>query len=74
MDSVQRVQHLQLALIESASVCEICAIDLAGILYKLTDTEAEGVLGIIEQLLRETETLRGLSISVTANQLFVQSR
>jgi hypothetical protein len=67
MDSLCHVQQLQLKLVMSASVSESCAIDLTAVVYKLTGEEAETLLGIIDLLLYEAESLRKISKEVTAN-------
>lgn len=69
MQSMLQVQQLQLKLVESASVGENCAIDLMGILFKLTSAQATEVLGIIEVLLSEAESLKQLSREVSASHL-----
>jgi hypothetical protein len=67
MDALRHIQHLQLKLVMSASVNESCAIDLMAIVYKLTAAEAETLLGIVDLLLDEAESLRKISKDVTAN-------
>jgi hypothetical protein len=69
MQSMLQVQQLQLKLVESASVSENCAIDLMGILFQLTSAQATEVLGIIEVLLSEAESLKQLSRAVSASHL-----
>ncbi|MGW7775276.1 hypothetical protein ACTWM0_20290 [Pseudomonas machongensis] len=65
MSSIHCIQHLQLRLIESASVNESCATDLLLILRKLTRAEANSVNGIISLLHSEADALRSLSIGIT---------
>ena len=70
MDSLYRIQQLQLKLIESASVNESCAIDLLDILCTEPVAEYENVLGIVALLLNEAELLRDISKDITAGNLF----
>lgn len=65
MNSIHCIQHLQLRLIESASVNESCATDLLLILRKLTSAEASSVIGIITLLHSEADALRSLSKEIT---------
>ncbi|MFT0869619.1 hypothetical protein [Pseudomonas sp. CAM1A] len=65
MDSIHSIQHLQLRLIESASVNESCATDLLLILRKLTSAEANSVIAIIMLLHSEADALRCLSRDIT---------
>ncbi|WP_054892679.1 MULTISPECIES: hypothetical protein [unclassified Pseudomonas] len=64
MSSIHCIQHLQLRLIESASVNESCATDLLLILRKLTSAEANSV-NVISLLHSEADALRSLSIGIT---------
>jgi hypothetical protein len=73
MDPLERIQELQLKLIESASVSESCARDLMDILCNLSTADARSVRGIVKQLRDEAFTLRGLSKEVTANHFFVRA-
>lgn len=58
MNSLQKIQTLQLRLIESAAVNENCASDLLSLLRKLTAAEAINVLSMVAQLQTEAEFLR----------------
>lgn len=64
MSSIHCIQHLQLRLIESASVNESCATDLLLILRKVTSAEANSV-NVISLLHSEADALRSLSIGIT---------
>lgn len=61
MDPLHEIQRRQLRLIESASVNEACAIDLLGVLRRLTAADASTVLNIVALLQNEAEFLRRLA-------------
>ncbi len=65
MKALLQAQKLQLRLIESASVNESCAFDLLSIIRKLTATEANSLINIIDLLRNESEFLRNLSKEMT---------
>lgn len=73
MDALLQSQQLQLKLIRSASVNENCAFDLMGIVHQLTLAEGKNVLGIIEVLLNEAESLRRISKDVAARPVYAMS-
>ncbi|MCS3420209.1 hypothetical protein M2399_005499 [Pseudomonas sp. BIGb0450] len=61
MDPLHEIQRRQLRLIESASVNEACAIDLLGVLRRLTAADASTVLNMVALLQNEAEFLRRLA-------------
>lgn len=72
MNSLRHIQQMQLKLFMSASVNETCALDLMSIVYALSATDARTVLGIIELLINEAETLRTTARALTSHDAIAQ--
>lgn len=65
MNTLYSIQKLQLRLIESAYVNEMCADDLLTILHVLNSVDAKRLVHIVDLLQRESESLRRISKDIT---------
>ena len=61
MDTLRKVQTLQLRFVESASVNESCASDLLSLVCKLSDAEANSLIDLVALLQGEAQFLRRVS-------------